>query len=204
MVEYKRTKSTESLYVMSDAADNFEVIEIALEEAFQSRPVNTQIFRPFLISRLMEHPAVVENTLEYQVQLQDVGEPGTRSVTVKWTWTEEMIPAGVLAVQPEDVTEWAACALAFAIVSNFTEAQMNSVARRSERYDYVFAENGVLCGVEVSGSQTEDRQVLRDRHLQKIRQLLANPRRWGGYVVIVGFARREVWLSHHEAEERTG
>ena len=149
----------------------------------------------------MEHSAVVENTLDYQVIMQNVDSPGARSEMVRWTWTEDMVPPTPLAAQPEDVTEWAACALAFAVVSKFTNAVLDSVARRSDRFDYVFAENGILCGVEVSGTQTEDRQMMRDRQIQKMRQLLANPRRWGGYVVIVGFARREIWLSHHDAEE---
>src|SRR5216683_1935568 len=98
---------------MSDSAENSPVIEIALEEMLQYRPVNTQIFKPFLIGKLMEHPSVVENTLEYQVQLQNVGSLGTRSVTVKWTWTEEMTPPMPLAAQQEAVTEAAAYAMAF-------------------------------------------------------------------------------------------
>ena len=182
---------------MSDAADDSNIIHIALEETFQSHPVNTQIFKPFVISRLMEHPAAADNSLEYRVEIQDVGEPGTRSVRVKWTWTEDMIPARPLAAQREYITEAAAYALAFAIVKRFTPAELLDTAEREERFDYVLDENGVFCGVEVSGSQMEDRQALRDRHLQKIRQLLDNPMRWGGYVVIVGFMRREVILSYH-------
>ena len=186
---------------MSDAVESFHVVEIALDAAFQDCPVNTQIFKPFLIGRLTEHPAVMENMLEYQVHLQNVGSPGTRSVTVKWTWTEEMIPPMPLAAQQKDVTEAAAVAMAFAALTNFTSATLVSVAARGERFDYVLAEHGVRCGVEISGTQMEDRQAMRDRQMQKIRQLLANPKQWGGYVVIVGFARREIWLSRHAPEE---
>lgn len=185
---------------MNHAGDDLNVTEIVLEETFQYHPVNTQIFKPFVISRLMEHPAILSNSLEYRIEIQDVGELGTRSVRVKWTWTDEMIPARPLAAQREYITEAAAYALAFAIVKRFTSAELLDTAEREERFDYVLAENGAFCGVEVSGSQTESRQVLRDRHLQKIRQLLDNPMRWGGYVVIVGFTRREVILSYHAGE----
>ena len=153
---------------MRDSAESFNAIEIALEAMFQFRPVNTQIFKPFLIGRLVEHPAVVENTLEYQVILQDVGSPGTRSVAVKWTWTDAMIPPLPLAAQREYVTEAAALALAFAVVKRLTLAELFDTAQRDERFDYVLFEGGELCGIEISGSQTEDRQTLRDRHLQKI------------------------------------
>jgi hypothetical protein len=185
---------------MSDDAESSSVIEIALEERFLYRPVNTQILQPFLISRLIEHPSVIENTLEYQVQLEGVGRPGTRFVSVRWTWTEEMLPSLPLAAQREDVTEWAAVAMAIALLPSVTSAVLVNVADRNERFDYILSENGVLCGLEISGSQTEDRQIMRDRQLQKVRQLLANPMRWGGYVAIVGFARREVILSYHRQE----
>ena len=185
---------------MSDSAKDISVVEIGLEATFQYRPVNTQIFKPFLIGRLMEHSAVAQNSLEYQVQMQDVGGPGTRSVRVKWTWTDDMIPPTPLAAQREYVTEAAAYALAFAVVKRLTPAELFDTADRNERFDYVLLENGALCGIEISGSLTEDRQTLRDRHLQKIRQLLDNPMRWGGYVAVVGFTRREIILSYHAGE----
>jgi hypothetical protein len=177
------------------------IVRLTLEEAFQTQPVNTQIFKSFLVARLMEHSARVENTLDYQVVIQDVGSPGMRSTIVRWMWSEGSIPAIPLAAQSEYITEAAAYAMAFATISHFTQAVLVSVAERGDRYDYVLEENGVRCGVEISGTQTEDRQMMRDRQIQKIRQLLANPKRWGGYVVIVGFARCEVWLSRHAPEE---
>ena len=186
---------------MSDSAEGSPVIQIALEDTFQQRPVNTKVYEPFLIARLMEHPAVVNNSLEYQVIMQNVGSPGIRSETVRWTWTQAMIPPTPLAVQAENMTEVAAYALAFAVISTFTEASLVTVARRGERFDYVLSENGARCGVEISGTQTEGRQMMRDRQAQKIRQLLDNPNQWGGYVVIVGFARREVLLSRHAPGE---
>ena len=185
---------------MNDAADDSEIIEIALKNAFQQRPVNTEIFSPYLMARLMEHPAVADNSLEYRIHLQDVGSPGTRLIRVKWTWTEAMIPPTPLAAQREFITESAAYALAFAVLSGFTSASLISTAQRGERFDYILSEDGVHCGVEISGTQTDERQTMRDRQIQKTRQLLASSKRWGGYVVIVGFARREVWLSRHAPE----
>lgn len=182
----------------SNPANSSNILVVPLDEVFQSRPMNTKIYEPFLIARLMEHSARVENTLDYQVMLQDVGKAGTRTIPVRWRWSEEMIPATPLAAQPEDVTEAAAYGLAFAAVKFLTPAELDSVADRGERFDYVVAENGVLCGLEVSGTQTDDRQAMRERQQQKMRQLLDNSKRWGGYVMIVGFARRELWISRHE------
>ena len=185
---------------MRDSAGSSDVIEIALEATFQYRPVNTHIFKPFLIGRLIEHSAVLGNSLEYEVKLQDVGGAGTRSARVKWTWTPDIIPPTPLAAQREYITEAAAYALAFAVVKRPTPAELFDTADRDERFDYVLLEDGVLSGIEISGSLTEDRQTLRDRHLQKIRQLLDNPMRWGGYVAVVGFTRREIILSYHAGE----
>jgi hypothetical protein len=185
---------------VSDQSDDASVMEIALDKAFHYRPVNTVIHEPYVIARLMEHPTRTGNSLDYQVTLQDVGTAGTRSLAVRWTWTDKMIPATPLAVQREYITESAACALAFALLPHCTQAKLVQVAERNDRFDYILSENGELCGIEMSGSMTEDRQVLRDRHLQKIRQLLENPMKWGGYVAIIGFARREMIFSYHRAE----
>ena len=190
----------EGVAAMSDSAEGSPVVEIALEDTFQYHPVNTQIHKPFLIARLMENPAAIDNSLEYHIYLQDIGRPGTRSMRVKWTWTDDMIPPTPLAAQREYSTEAAAYALAFAAVKRLTPAELFDTADRNERFDYVLSEGGSLCGIEISGSQTEDRQTLRDRHLQKIRQLLDNPMRWGGYVAVVGFTRCEMLLSYHAGE----
>lgn len=183
---------------MSDEAEDLGIIEVALDQAFHQRPVNTTIHEPYLIARFMEHPVRVENTLEYHVQLQDIGSSGTRSVAVRFSWTDAMIPATPLAAQREYITESAAYGLVFAAVPRLTSAVLFDTAPRGDRFDYVLAENGVLCGIELSGTQTEERQAMRDRHQQKIRQLLDNPLKWGGYVAVVGFARRELILSYHQ------
>ena len=191
---------------MSDEAKSSDAVVCALQSAFHSHPINTHIFAPFLIARLEEHAETNERTVTYRVSLQNVGAASTRAVPLRLTWTAEMVPPVPLAAQREYITEAAACGLAFAVVSHFTAAVLADVADRGDRFDYVLSEHGVRCGIEVSGSQAEDRQSLKDRHQQKIRQLLDNPYGWGGYVVIVGFTRREIILSyhlayHHDAEE---
>lgn len=174
---------------------------LSLDKAFVSRPVNTHIFAPFLVARLEEHPDVQERTLAYSITLQDVGVSGTRTLPLTLTWTEAMIPPVPLAAQREYITEAAAYGLAFAVLAHFTGAVLVDVADRGDRFDHVILENGIHYGLEVSGSQSEDKSLLRDRHVQKIRQLLDNPQQWGGYVAIVGFTRREVILSFHEAKK---
>jgi hypothetical protein len=188
--------------MLSDALDSPSVL--SLDAAFVSQPVNTHIFAPFLIARLEEHPDVQERTLEYNVTLQDVGVPGTRTSPLILAWTKAMVPPVPLAAQREYITEAAAYGLAFAILAHFTAAVLVDVADRGDCFDHVIMENGIRYGIEVSGSQTEERSLLRDRHVQKIRQLLDSPQQWGGYVAIVGFARREVILSYHQAGEIKG
>lgn len=183
---------------MRDQSQNSNVIEIPLEQAFHYRPVNTKIYEPYVIARLMEHPARQGNSLDYEITLQTVEVAGTRTLGVRWTWTDAMISPTPLAAQREVITESAAYALSFALIPRCTSAELVNVADRNDRFDYVLSENGRLCGMEVSGSETENRQRLRDRQQQKIRQLLENPMHWNGYVVVVGFARREIILSYHE------
>jgi hypothetical protein len=178
-----------------------DVVTFNLESAFRWRPVNTYIFAPFLIARLEENSQASDRALTYQISLHNVQGENRRTVPLKLTWTDSMVPPVPLAAQREYITEAAACGLAFALISHFTAAVLVDVADRGDRFDYVLSQNGVRCGVEVSGTQAEDRQSLRDRHQQKIRQLLDNPYGWGGYVVIVGFTRCEVILSYHNAEE---
>ena len=133
---------------------------LLLDEAFVSRPVNTHIFAPFLIARLEEHPDVKSRTLQYRITLQNVRAKGTQTAPLLLTWTEEVVPAMPLAAQPEYITEAAAYGMAFAILTHFTSAVLVDVADRGEHFDYVVSENGRLCGIEVSGTQTEERSVL--------------------------------------------
>ncbi len=172
---------------------------LLLDSAFVTRPVNTYIFAPFLVARLVEHPDVQYEKLEYLVTLQDIGSEGTRTVPLVLTWTQAMVPAIPLAAQKEYITEAAAYGLAFAVLTHFTRAVLVDVAERGDRFDYIVAVDGVRYGLEVSGTQMEDLPSLRERHALKIRQLLDSPYSWGGYVVVVGFARREVILSYHAA-----
>lgn len=111
-----------------------------------------------------------------------------------------MIPPSPLAAQREFVTETAAYGLAFAIIQRLTSAELLDTAVRKDRFDYELIDGGERCGLEVSGTLTDDRKTFRDRHVQKIRQLLGNPLRWSGYVVVIGFARREAIVSYHVGE----
>ena len=188
--------------MLRNAPDSPSVL--SLDAAFVSRPVNTHIFAPFLIARLEEHPDIHERTLEYKITLQNIGTKGIRTVPLRLAWTETMVPPVPLAAQTEYITEAAAYGLAFAILAHFTTAVLEDVTVRGDRFDYIVLENGVRYGIEISGSQAEAKSFLRDRHVQKIRQLLDSPQPLGGYVAIIGFVRREVILSYHPAEEAKG
>lgn len=53
-------------------------------------------------------------------------------------------------------------------------------------------------GLEVSGTTKDD---VESRHRAKVRQLQENPYGVDGYVVVVGFAKREVIISFHRFQE---
>ena len=135
---------------------------------FVTRPVNTHIFAPFLVARLEEHPAVRDRALLYEVTIENLGETERRSLPLTLAWTEAMVPPVPLAAQLEYITEAAACGLALAALSHLTAAVLVDVADRGDRFDYIVEVNGVQCGLEISGSQTLEKRVLRERHEQKI------------------------------------
>ena len=188
--------------MLTNASDSPSVL--SLDSVFVSQPVNTHIFAPFLIARLEEHPDVRERTLVYKITLQNIGVKGIRTVPLRLAWTASMVPPVPLAAQTEYITEAAAYGLAFATLAHFTTAVLVDVAVRGDRFDYIVSDDGVRYGMEVSGSQAEAISLLRDRHIQKIRQLLDSSQPLGGYVAIIGFVRREVILSYHQAEEIRG
>jgi len=57
--------------------------------------------------------------------------------------------------------------------------------------------------MEISGTLSEDAGEMQSRHREKRAQLFSSLT-VGGYVVIVGLARREIILSYHAPLEATG
>ena len=75
--------------------------ELNLQGVFQLKPVNTHVFSPFLIARLIEHPEMKENALNYHVTLQDVNDTGIASSSIQLTWDNNMIPSVPLAAHQD-------------------------------------------------------------------------------------------------------
>lgn len=75
---------------------------------------------------------------------------------------------------------------------------MRAVADEGGSFDYCLGNGEQDFGLEVSGTITE---AIEARHREKVEQLLANPYRIGGFVVVVGFTTREILFSRNTPAE---
>lgn len=80
----------------------------------------------------------------------------------------------------------------------YTGLRVRAVAADGDRFDYWVDDGEREYGLEVSGTTTSD---VESRHQAKVRQLRENPYSVDGYVVVAGFATREVILAFHRFEE---
>jgi hypothetical protein len=170
--------------------------EYRLEEIARDHPIGAAVFVPFAIIRLSGYTGAPETTLT--VRLRGVGEAGEAQRSLHLSWSADGAPAQPLAVQERTVTEWAACGVACAVLSFYTGLRVREVAADGDRFDYWVDDSEREYGLEVSGTMTED---LEARHRAKVRQLRENPYGVDGYVVVVGFATREVIFSFDRFEE---
>jgi hypothetical protein len=167
-----------------------------LEQIALDHPIGAAMFIPFAIARLRGDTEATEATVT--VKLRDVGGIGETVRMLRLSWSAESVPARSPAVQERTVTEWAACGVACAVLSLYTELKVREVTVTGDRFDYWMDDGEREYGLEVSGTTTED---LEARHRVKVQQLLDNPYGVDGYVVVVGFTTREVILSFHSFEE---
>ena len=100
--------------------------------------------------------------------------------------------------QRTPIVERAAVALTALLLPKLLPGGDMHVTRIGERADYWLP--GLRCALEVSG--TEHARELSRRHREKVGQLLSNPLRWPGYVVICCFgrSRRLIRWSYHQHE----
>jgi hypothetical protein len=170
-----------------------------LEGIAHDHPVGAAVFLPFAVMRLRGDTDATEATLA--VKLRDVGGTGETARMLRLSWSAESVPERPPAVQERTVTEWAACGVACAVVWLYAGLTVREVTVVGDRFDYWVSDDEQEYGLEVSGTMTED---IETRHEAKIQQLRENPYGVDGYVVIVGFATREVIFSFHRFEEETG
>ena len=97
--------------------------------------------------------------------------------------------------QLKSIVERAAIALAALLLAKLVPHGQMRVTRTGERADYWLPR--VRKAVEVSG--TEQRRELARRQRKKAMQVLQNPLRWDGYVIVCCFAQRarRIRWSHH-------
>lgn len=99
------------------------------------------------------------------------------------------------------MTEWAACGMACAVLRHYTDFRVRLPADIGEGFDYWVTNGKLEYGLEVSGTRSEAASEMQERHREKREQLFSELA-VGGFVVIVGLVRREVFVSYHEIEER--
>jgi hypothetical protein len=105
-----------------------------------------------------------------------------------------------LSEQPRPIVERAAVALAALCFAHLVPNGQMRVTEQGQRADYGLPQ--LRLALEVSG--TERRRELPHRHREKTAQVLANPRRWDGYVFVAcfGAAHRVIrWSFHTQARQ---
>lgn len=103
--------------------------------------------------------------------------------------------------QSKSIVERAAVALAALLFAKLIPDGQMRVTRTGERADYWL--HHLRCALEVSGT-TQRRELMR-RQREKATQVLRNPLRWDGYVVVCCFARRARlirWSYYRQGGER--
>lgn len=185
---------------MSTATD--APLIISLEDSLSLHEIGAQMFVPFVIDRLgggtnRVSAELVVITMDQETQ--------TQQSRVTLTWSAQSTATRPLPVQERVITEWGALGVACAVIPVLLGMHVLSVAVEGQRFDYRIGNEAGEHGLEVSGTLSESANDLRERHHQKIRQLRENPEHLSGFVVVVGFTRREVLISFHRPpEEKTG
>ncbi len=100
--------------------------------------------------------------------------------------------------QPKAIIERAAVALAALLFARLARNGQMRVTREGDRADYWLPR--LQCALEVSGTAAPSE--LARRHRQKITQVLSNPLRWDGYVVVCCFTapQKIIHWSYHRQE----
>ncbi len=171
-----------------------------LAEALLGHGIDATVFEPVIIAEIGGAPSAETEQTEFVVTLENVGQVGTRTKRLMLEWQGIKALRGESPMKGRPMTEWAACGIACAVLRHYTDFSIRSTARYGEGFDYWVTDGKRQQGLEVSGTQSQDAGEMQERHREKCSQLFsAEP--VGGYVVIVGFARREIIVSYHEARE---
>lgn len=170
--------------------------EYRLEDIARDHKIGAGVFVPFVIARLQGESGATEASLT--VSLRDIGSAVEPQRRLRLFWSTATAPMQSLGVNDRTVTEWAACGVACAVLAVYGQVRVRAVAMDGDRFDYWVDDGQHEYGLEVSGTTTDEVET---RHRVKVRQLRDNPYGVDGYVVVTGFATREVICSFHRFEE---
>lgn len=171
-----------------------------LTEALEPHPIGATIFAPFVATGLGGTPDAGTQTTEFAVTLENIGTAGTRTHRLSLQWQGATALPQPYSIQEYVITEWAACGIACAVLWHYTELRVIDTAKRGQGFDYWVKGETQEQGLEVSGILSEDAGEMQRRHREKREQLFSSLM-VGGYVVIVGLARREIIVSYHAPQE---
>jgi hypothetical protein len=158
-----------------------------LEAITEIHPLAVQLFVPFAVARLQEHPKDTEAILT--IELRDIEGTIAAERELRLFWESASIPQSPLAVQGSPLTEWAALGVSCALIWHFAGLRLHAVAAEGDRFDYWVMRETQEFALEVSGTTAAD---LEARHREKIHQLCSNPYSVAGFVVVVGFGTGSV------------
>ena len=170
--------------------------EFQLEAIAQGHSIAATLFVPFVRARLTRDDSPTEAMLT--VRLRDIDVTGEQQRNLRLRWLPSAAPAQPLGVAETTITEWAALGLACVVATAYGRMQIRAVTAQGDRFDYWLSRGGLDYGLEVSGTLTEEVEA---RHRAKVRQLRANPYGVDGFVLVAGFATREVIFSFHRFPE---
>jgi hypothetical protein len=163
----------------------------------------------------LEHCAVMAVALmsqqaaslcEFVVECEGFSPPALSSVTLFRVRVSWMVQTTLRAQrvwrteQPKRIVERAAVALAALLFAKLIPEGQMRVTKEGDRADYWLPR--LQCALEVSG--TEHPRELPRRQREKVMQVLSNPLRWNGYVVVCCFApsQRVIRWSFHQQEAK--
>jgi hypothetical protein len=127
---------------------------------------------------------------------------GDASFLLRVRWgeaTELTAKRARVTEQPKAIIERAAVGLAALLFAHLIPGGEMRVTDQGERADFWLPR--LRRALEISG--TQQRTELPRRHRQKVAQMLANPRRWNGYVLVCCFSTPQglIRWSHNTRED---
>ncbi len=170
--------------------------DCVLDDALKVHPIKAMIFEPFVVTELGGTPDAETQTTEFKVMLENIGGVATQTRRLSLAWRGTNSLTEPYPVQQELRTESAAVGIACAVLWHYTGIRIQDVSERGEGFDYWVGEEKAEQGLKIGGTLTANASAMRQWHRNKRDQLFAF-KKVGGYVVIVGFARREIILSYH-------